>query len=109
MPRLLRPISIDRHLVGDPVDTLKGAAVDQTLDFRLTGPLEFWWIRHYDSSLSHRWFACGWGHTHEFDRTLQFDVDGFRYQVPPGRVIGFPPLPNDGDAVASQGYRIRRI
>src|SRR5579863_3197176 len=103
MPRLLRPISTDRRLVGDPVDTSKGAAVDQTLDFRLTGPLEFWWMRHYDSSLNHRWFAFGWGHTHDLDRTLRFDVDGFRYLAPVGCVIGFPPLPNDGDTAASQG------
>ena len=98
------PLSIEPQLVGDPVDTSTGAAVDQTLDFRLTGPLEFWWMRYYDSSQRHRRFALGWGHTHDFDRTLRFDIDGLRYLAPVGRIVGFPLLLNDGDEVAREGY-----
>ena len=97
------------RLVGDPVDTLTGAVLDGKLEFRLTGPLELWWWRHYDSSLSHRSFALGWGHTHSFDRRLVFDADGIRYRGPLGRDVGFPPVTQDGALEASQGYRLRRV
>jgi len=97
------------RLVGDPVDTLTGAVFDGKLDFRLTGPLEFWWYRHYDSSQSHRRFALGRGQTHDFDRSLRFDVDGITYEGPVGRAFGFSPLVNDGDECAAHGLTLRRL
>lgn len=98
-----------RQLVGDPVDVLTGANVDQTLDFRLAGPLELRWYRHYDSSQSHRRLAMGWGQTHEFDRVLWLDADGIRYVAPPGRILGFQPLTDDGAECARHGFVLRRL
>lgn len=102
-------LSLDPRLVGDPVDTLSGAVFDGKLEFRLTGPIELWWWRHYDSAQCHRHYSLGWGHAHDFERYLRFDVDGIVYEGPLGRTVGFSPLQSDGDEGASQGYRIRRI
>ncbi|HMJ66218.1 MAG TPA: DUF6531 domain-containing protein, partial [Candidatus Binatia bacterium] len=89
MPTSQCPGKSDPRLVGDPVDTLTGAVFDKKLEFRLTGPLELWWWRHYDSSQNHRRFALGWGQTHDFDRALRFDADGISYHAPVGRMFGF--------------------
>ena len=91
------------------MDTLTGAVFDRKLEFRLTGPLELWWYRHYDSSQNHRRFALGWGRTHDFDRVLCFDADGISYEAPVGRVFRFPTLSNDGDQSAQTGFVLRRL
>jgi RHS repeat-associated protein len=97
------------RLVGDPVDTLTGAVFDRKLEFRLTGPLELWWYRHYDSSQNRRRVALGWGHTHDFDRTLRFERDELQYEAPVGRVFPFPWLEKDGDKIARHGFRLFRL
>jgi RHS repeat-associated protein len=99
----------DPRLVGDPVDVVKGAAIDETIDFRLVGPLDLRWVRHYDSSLARQRLALGWGHTHAFDLSLRFDADGFCLRAPIGRAVGFPPLLRDGDVAARDGFALRRI
>ena len=96
-------------LVGDPVDTSKGSAVDETIDFRLIGPLEFRWTRYYDSSMSHQQFGVGWGHSHAYELQLRMDFDGFSYQLPLGRVIGFPSIEKDGAKAAAFGYLLERV
>jgi RHS repeat-associated protein len=98
----------DHRLVGDPVDTLTGAVFDRKLDFRLTGPLEFSWFRHYDSSQNRRRFRLGWGQTHDFDRTLRFERDRLLYEAPIGRVFEFPILEKDGAEMSRHGYRLFR-
>jgi RHS repeat-associated protein len=95
--------------VGDPVDTLTGAVLDQKLEFRLIGPLELWWQRHYDSSQSHRRFALGWGHTHGFDRTLRIEADGIVYEAPLGQTFSFPLLAQDGQQSSRHGFMLRRL
>jgi RHS repeat-associated protein len=102
-------ITNDPRFVGDPVDTLSGAVVDRMLDFRLIGPIELRWYRHYDSSQNHRQFAMGWGFTHEFDRTLCVDQDGITLNEPIGRTITFPRLWLDGDECSSAGVKLKRI
>jgi RHS repeat-associated protein len=97
-----------RH-VGDPVDTLTGAVFDRKLEFRLTGPLELWWYRHYDSSCNQKRMAYGWGHTHDFDRALHFTETTIVYKAPVGREFEFPRLKHDGDEVALNGFFMRRI
>jgi RHS repeat-associated protein len=99
----------DPRLVGDPVDTLSGAVFDRKLEFRLAGPLDLLWYRHYSSSQSHRCFAFGWGHTHEYDRRLRYFGDHFIYEIPVGLSIVFPPLGADGEEVARGGFRLRRL
>ena len=100
---------IDARLVGDPVDTLTGAVVDRILDFRLTGPIELRWYRHYDSSQCDRSFSVGRGCAHEYDRTLSADAEGYLYEAPVGRGFRFPPLRRDGDECKLHGFTIQRV
>jgi len=109
MLRSLCQAANNPRFVGDPVDTLTGAVTEQTLDFRLTGPLEFWWVRHYSSEHCHSRFALGWGHAHDFERHLRFDVDGFVYRGPLGREVAFPSLKRNGDECGRDGFRLRRV
>jgi len=99
----------DPRLVGDPVDTLTGAVYDQKLDFRLTGPLELRWYRHYSSSQSHRRYLLGWGHSHEFDRSLRSHGAWFTYEAPVGISIDFPALTADGQKISQQGFTLHRV
>ena len=50
----------------------------------------------------------GWGHSHEFDRTLVKDLDGLSYIGPSGEPIGFAPL-EDGEEEARSGYLLRKV
>jgi YD repeat-containing protein len=95
--------------VGDPIDVVTGANVDVNRDFQLVGPLPFYWRRYYDSSKSHVLGALGWGHTHEYDRSLRFDSDGLRYVQPVGQEVGFPPLTQDGKTCARMGVTLHRV
>jgi RHS repeat-associated protein len=99
----------DPRLVGDPVDTLSGAMVDRMLDFRLIGPIELRWYRHYNSSQSHRRFGLGNGCAHEYERALRFEEHGIVYEEAVGSTVNFPYLVNDGDECALHGMRLRRI
>lgn len=109
MPNHSCSFAPDHRLVGDPVDTLTGAVFDRKLEFRLTGPLELWWYRLYDSSQNRRPMALGWGHTHDFDRSLRFEGDKLLYEAPIGRVFDFPQLEKDGGKVACHGFRLVRF
>lgn len=100
--------SSDPRLVGDPVDTYSGAVVDRMMDFRLTGPIDFRWYRHYDSSKCGRSFTAGNGWAHEFDRTLSIASEGIFLEEPVGRRLHFPPLATAGRAVALHGITLRR-
>jgi RHS repeat-associated protein len=97
------------RLVGDPVDVVTGANTERTLDFRLTGPLEFKWLRCYDSSKAALPLALGFGHTHHYDRQLRFDVDGISYLGPVGWRVGFPPLLENGAEFGKSGLVLRRV
>jgi len=96
-------------LVGDPVNVISGANVERTLDFQLTGPIRLLWLRYYDSSQNRNHYALGWGHSHEYDHTLRFDVDGLRYTGILGQTVGFPPLTTDGQRFARGGCVLHRI
>ncbi len=93
--------------VGDPVDVTSGANIDASAEFSLSGWPFFW--RKYYNSLHHRWRrALGWGHTHEYDHRLQFDIDGLRYTGPEGEPIGFDALLSDGSTSKSGACRLTR-
>jgi RHS repeat-associated protein len=98
-----------RRLVGDPVDVVTGANVLRLDDFVLPGPVPLAWRRYYDSRRHNDHLALGWGHTHEHDRALHFDVDGVRYVGPGGEEVGFPALTRDGDEAAAGGLTLRRV
>ena len=98
----------NRRLVGDPIDVVTGANTDVTWDFELPGPIPLRWRRYYNSAQNTVLRPLGWGHSHEFDRTLVKDLDGLSYIGPSGEPIGFPPL-EDGDAEARNGYLLRKV
>jgi RHS repeat-associated protein len=95
--------------VGDPIDVVTGANAYFNRDFLLTGPLLFQWRRYYDSSRNRHLGALGWGHTHEYDCSLRFDLDGVRYVEPSLASVGFPALLRDGAQAASRGRVLRRV
>lgn len=95
-------------VVGDPVDTLTGALLDRKLEFRLIGPLELSWWRHYDSAQSGQRFSLGWGQAHEFDRILYLADERAIYGHPVGQQTWFPLLARDGEEAAAQGFMLRR-
>jgi RHS repeat-associated protein len=107
MPRTSQSGLSDPRHVGDPVDTLTGAVFDRKFEFRLTGPLELWWYRQYNSSQSHRAFALGWGHTHEYDRVLTITDGGLVYEGPVGLTVTFPR--REGNEVMRDGFLLRRV
>ncbi len=98
----------DPRLVGDPVDTLTGALLERKLEFRLIGPLELPWWRHYDSSQVGQQFALGWGHTHDLDRILYIGDDKIIYGSPVGLQAWFPVLDANGAEAAAQGFTLKR-
>jgi RHS repeat-associated protein len=96
------------RLVGDPVDVVTGANVDGQLEFQFPGRPPFIWQRHYDSSKAGQHFKLGWGHSHEYDYSLRFDLDGIRYTRPLGDSVGFPLLPADGDRHSVAAFTLIR-
>jgi RHS repeat-associated protein len=78
-------------------------------DFRLTGPIPLDWRRHYDSSRAGVYHGLGWGHAHEYERTLQFDSDGMRYVGPLGIATTFPVPQRDGATEVNAGRTLRRL
>jgi len=102
------PAGFPSRFVGDPVDTLTGALVERKLEFRMIGPLELSWWRHYDSAQATNRYALGWGQTHAFDRILFFAEDRIIYGQPVGQQSWFPLLPRDGDEASADGFTLRR-
>src|SRR5215831_11971730 len=101
--------SLDTRFVGDPVDTFSGAVIDRKLEFRLTGPLELRWYRHYNSGEHLRSFAYGWGHTHDFDRVLHHNGNHLIYVGPLGLLHEFPVVARDGGEVRKHTFVLRRV
>ena len=97
-----------RRFVGDPIDVVTGANTDIAVDFRLQGPLPLRWRRFFSSARSTVAGALGWGQTHDFERTLTWDLDGFCYSDSFGVGIGFPSLDLGGEAVCV-GSLLRRV
>src|SRR5215213_7213308 len=92
MPLALNICGSDRRFVGDPIDVVTGANTDITVDFRLHGPLPLRWRRFYSSGRGTVAAALGWGHTHGFDQTLTYDLDGLHHTDPLGAETLFPAL-----------------
>lgn len=99
----------DVRLVGDPVDTLTGAVIDEMLDFRLTGPIELRWKRHYSSLLADQSFGVGRGCGHEYERTLVLEDTGLVFEEAVRRRLRFPRLVRDGTECAFHGFTLRRL
>lgn len=95
------------RFVGDPIDVVTGASTDITVDFQLAGPLPLRWRRYYDSGRNTVAGSLGWGHSHDFDRTLTYDLDGLHYTDPFGKQVPFPPL-GIGRRAAAAGLLLLR-
>ena len=98
------------RLVGDPVDVITGAVIDQDTELRLPGartPLD--WVRYYDSRHAAADRGIGRGFRHELDHELRLDVDGLTYSDPRGNEVGFPFLTIDGERVRVQHIVLERL
>src|SRR5262245_17159052 len=95
--------------VGDPVDVVTGANLFRQTDFVLAGPLPLPWYRWYDSSRNWVPAGLGWGHAHDYERRLVFDLDGSRLVGPTGDQGVFPALERDGERFATGGYWLGRV
>lgn len=102
------PCLSSRRLVGDPVDVVTGANTDIAVDFRLHGPLPLRWRRYYNSARNTMVGPLGWGQTHDYDRTLTYDLDGLHYTDPFGKEVPFPPL-EVGEGAGNSGFLLRRV
>jgi len=98
-----------RRLVGDPIDVVTGANLDQTTDFRLPGAPAFEWWRYYDSRRCAEDQGLGRGFSHDLDRRLEFDLDGISYTDPRGRSTHFPFLVRDGEQAGREGWLLERV
>lgn len=95
--------------VGDPVNVITGARVEINRDFCIAWRLPLEWLRYWDSTRRDRMGEFGPGHFHEFERFLDFTVDGVRYSPPFGDAVQFPPLTHDDQAASLSGFRLRRV
>ncbi len=97
-----------RH-VGDPVDVVTGALVDNDTDFRLPGaavPLSF--VRSYDSRRAGEDRGLGRGFRHAFDLELRVGVDGLTFVDSRWQETTFPFLAADGDEAMRDGIVLSR-
>jgi RHS repeat-associated protein len=96
-------------MVGHPIDVVTGANADSAVDFTLTGPLPLHWRRYYNSADNRTARSLGWGHSHDFERLLRYDLDGLRYTGPDGGDTEFPPLDHEGARTSAVGFTLIRI
>lgn len=98
------------RFVGDPVDIVSGALIDQDIDFRLPrAALPLSWVRRYDSRQSTRDRGVGLGFRHELDHELRFDVDGLTYTSAAWESTSFPFLAHDGERVVRAPLSLERV
>jgi len=104
-----RRVGASRY-VGDPVDIVTGAVVDEETDFRLVeAAVAFSWVRYYDSRRSAEDRGLGFGFRHALDCELRFDLDGLTYVDGQWHVTRFPFLTRDGERVLEQSLRLERV
>src|SRR5262245_51397099 len=94
---------------GDPVDVVDGANFFETLDVRLVGPLPLVCKRAYNTACVGQPLPLSWGHSHGFDHTLHFNLDGIRYTNPLQDILVFPALDSDGETSAVDGLLLERL
>jgi YD repeat-containing protein len=73
------------------------------------GPARFEWRRYYGTLHVNEQRGNGWGHRHEFDRWLRFDLDGVRYERPNAETVEFGRLARPGDRDTRQGHVLERV
>lgn len=96
--------------VGDPVDVVTGTLADPAAEFTLPlGPRAdsgaIAWRRYYSTTPMSQG-PLGWGHRHEYDRTLRAVVDGWLYTQSDGEMVLFPFAPR-GEPSECAGFVLR--
>jgi YD repeat-containing protein len=98
------------RFVGDPVDIVTGAVVDQETDFRLPGAsFALSWVRRFDSRQVQQDRGVGRGFHHELDHELRFDLDGLTYVGASWDAVSFPFLERDGERALRQTLQLERL
>lgn len=92
--------------VGDPVDVVTGALVEEPVEFSVAGTLPIVWRRHYNTGWAGEDGPLGFGHRHDFERSLLAGVDGWLLRQADGEELLFP---YDAEAVPQAGWRLRTI
>lgn len=95
--------------VGEPVDVVSGANVDEFQDFELPGVPPLVWTRYYDSRWAARVSPAGRGVRFGLQRQLWRHERGFSVLDGEGEPVDLPPLPHDDDVVSRDGYRLRKV
>jgi RHS repeat-associated protein len=97
-------------LVGDPIDVITGANLDRVVDFRVADDaLPLVWRRSYDSRRNTDDRGLGWGHAHELDHWLEWDLDGILYVRPHDDSVGFEHAFTDGLVGMRDGVELERV
>jgi RHS repeat-associated protein len=98
------------RFVGDPIDVVTGALVDQEIDFRLPrAALALSWVRRFDSRQLSSDRGLGLGFRHELDRELRFDIDGMTYVDAAWDSTSFPFLERDGQRSLQGTLSLERV
>ncbi|MCL2724297.1 MAG: DUF6531 domain-containing protein [Polyangiaceae bacterium] len=94
------------RFVGDPIDVVTGAFVDDVRDFVLAGdvPLEF--RRTYSTEWVAKDCGLGRGYSHSFNHCLERNLDGISYISPRGIEIDFPTTYAETNRVVKHGYAL---
>jgi YD repeat-containing protein len=107
---LSEPVAGASRFVGDPVDIVTGAVVDQETDFRLPrAALALSWVRRFDSRELSRDRGLGRGFRHGLDRELRFDLDGITYVDGAWERTTFPHLEHDRQRSTQIGCALERV
>ena len=97
------------HL-GEPVDVVSGANVDDFIDFEQPSTeLPFVWRRYYSSNFRDRVGSMGRGFRHEYERTLRRTRGSFEYVDQAGEVVEFPAFTPGSSEVSSDGLVLKRL
>ncbi len=98
--------------VGEPIDVVTGANVDDFIDFTLPAP-RFVWRRWYNSQNQGQVGLLGWGFRHEYQHDLRYDrsMSQYAYTDREGATVPFPPFVTDvpSERVAQHGYALKRL
>ena len=104
------PVAGAARVVGDPVDVVTGAVLDQETDFRLPrAAAALAWVRRFDSRQREHDRGLGRGFRHELDRELRFDLDGVTYVDAAWERTSFPHLERNGQRATLSSLVLERL
>ena len=99
----------DLRFVGDPIDVVTGAFIEDTKDFQVADPTPIVWRRVYSTAHTAHDRGLGLGTSHSYEHRLCVDLDGIRYTAPNGTTVNFPLFSLASARVAARGYVLTRL